>query len=67
MKSHTQLAIIGAALLVFTQIIYTINLHEFLPGDFSLVFYKFLNVLSILGYSSFLNFFYQLYQKQDSK
>jgi len=65
MKSVTQFAMIGTALLIINSIIYFAN--HLLNFNYSKELYLILRVLDLVGYISLFAFFYTLLQKQITK
>lgn len=65
MKSVTQFAMIGTALLIINSIIYFAN--HLLNFNYSRELYLILRVLDLVGYISLFAFFYTLLQKQITK
>lgn len=65
MKSVTQFAMIGTALLIINSLIYFAN--HLLNFNYSRELYLILRVLDLVGYISLFAFFYTLLQKQITK
>jgi hypothetical protein len=69
MKAATQLALYGAIAIVFTRIFYLLaSLQVFGAIDFYLSkMYLVTNTIDLIASIAIVNFFYVLYQKQNSK
>lgn len=65
MKSVTQFAMIGTALLIINSLIYLAT--SLLHLNYSEELYLILRVLDLAGYISLFAFFYTLLQKQNNK
>ncbi len=66
MKKHTQLALIGTIVMAISQLFNLVILLDFLIVDVGLIHFLF-PIINLLGMLSLVNFFYQLYQKQNQK
>lgn len=65
MKKHTQLALIGTIVMAISQLFNLVISRNFdSSGE---LFYFLFPIINLLGMLSLVNFFYQLYQKQNQK